>query len=86
MSATTLSAMIERLVAKGEVRRIPNAGDARSYLLELTPQGKATNARNARRLGAELTAVRANLEGDPHEILAAMRMLEAALRGRIAET
>jgi MarR family transcriptional regulator, multiple antibiotic resistance protein MarR len=86
MSATTLSAMIERLVAKGEVRRVPNAEDARSYLLDLTPKGKATNARNGQRLSAELRGVHGELEGDPEEILAAMRVLESALRSRIADS
>jgi DNA-binding MarR family transcriptional regulator len=86
LSATTLSAMIERLVAKGEVRRVPKEGDGRSYLLELTPQGKATNARNAQRFAVELEGLRANLEGDPDEILDAMRVLETALRRRIAES
>jgi DNA-binding MarR family transcriptional regulator len=85
LSATTLSAMIERLVGKGQVRRAANPEDGRSYLLELTPRGKATNARNAARFEVEMAAVRDHLEGDPDQILAAMRALEAALRKRLAE-
>ena len=80
LSATTVSAMIERLVQKGEVRRVRHPADGRSYLLETTEQGKATHARNTERLRAEVRAVRANLAGDADEILAALRLLEDALR------
>src|SRR5258707_878324 len=38
---TTLRDNIQRLVDRGLARRIPNPGDARSYLLELTPAGEA---------------------------------------------
>ena len=85
LSATTVSAMIERLVRKGEVRRVRHPEDGRSYLLETTEQGERTHARNAARLRAEVRAVRENLEGDADEILAAMRVLEAALRKTIDE-
>lgn len=84
MSATTLSAMIERLVRKGQVRRTRHPEDGRSYMLELTPQGRETNRRNARRLAAQVGALRANLEGDPADVLAALDLLEAALRKTIA--
>lgn len=84
MSPTTLSALIERLVRKRQVRRVPHARDGRSYLLELTPQGKATNARNAERFQAAMESVRAELEGDPEEILVALRRLESALRKTLA--
>src|SRR4051794_7904117 len=46
LSPTTLSAMIERLVRKKQVRRVRHPDDGRSYVLELTAKGKATNARN----------------------------------------
>ena len=38
---TTLRDNIQRLVDRGLARRIPNPDDARSYLLELTPEGLA---------------------------------------------
>ena len=38
---TTLRDNIRRLVDRGLVRRVPNQADARSYLLELTPDGEA---------------------------------------------
>ena len=38
---TTLRDNIQRLVDRGLARRVPNPDDARSYLLELTPAGRA---------------------------------------------
>src|SRR5690242_19556268 len=38
---TTLRDNIQRLVERDLVRRVPNPDDARSYLLELTPEGLA---------------------------------------------
>jgi DNA-binding MarR family transcriptional regulator len=77
---TTLSAMIDRLVQKGQIRKVPNPEDGRSYVLEPTPRGKATNARNAKRYWQSMHAMLSHLEGDPEEILEAMRRLEQALR------
>ena len=84
MSATTLSAMIERLAQKGQVRRVRHPGDGRSYILELTPRGRETNRRNSRRLAVQLEALRGHLEGDPMDVLAALDQLESALRKTIA--
>ena len=83
ITPTTLSAMIERLVRKKEIRRVRNPQDGRSYLLEPTAKGKATNARNGKRFEATIAQLRANLDGDPEEILEAMRRLEEALRRTI---
>jgi DNA-binding MarR family transcriptional regulator len=80
LSPTTLSAMIDRLVRKKQLRKTRHPEDGRSYVLELTARGKATNARNGERFLEALAQLRANLEGDPDEILAAMRRLEVALR------
>ena len=84
ISATTLSATIDRLVKKGQLRRVPHPDDGRSYLVELTDAGHATNQDCFTRFAAELQAVRANLDGDAEEILAGMRVLEAALRKTLA--
>lgn len=83
MSPTTLSAMIERLVRKRQVRRVRHPEDGRSYVLEPTAQGRATNTRNGKRFLKTIERLRANLDGDPEEILEAMRRLEAALRKTI---
>ncbi len=84
LSPTTLSAMIERLVQKGEVRRTRHPDDGRSYVLEPTAQGKATQAAIARRFGKTIGEVRGHLDGEPEEVLAALRRLEDALRATIA--
>jgi DNA-binding MarR family transcriptional regulator len=86
MAPTTLSATIDRLVRKGQVRRRPNPDDGRSYVLELTAKGKATNARIGVRFEKAIGAVRTNLEGDPADVLAAMRLLEDALRATIDDS
>lgn len=80
LSPTTLSAMIDRLVAKKQVRRVRHPEDGRSYVLEPTAKGKATNARNGKRFQQTLERLREHLDGDPEEVLAAMRSLEVALR------
>ena len=84
LAPTTLSAMIDRLVQKKQVRRVRHPEDGRSYLLELTPKGRETNARNSRRLERSLAALGKNLDRDAEEILEAMRALEAALRATLA--
>jgi DNA-binding MarR family transcriptional regulator len=80
ISPTTVSAMIDRLVRKGEVQRVRHPGDGRSYRLEPTVQGRATHVRNGRRLRKEIDAVAGNLDGDPADVLAALQLLETALR------
>jgi DNA-binding MarR family transcriptional regulator len=84
MAPTTLSATIDRLVRKGQVRRRPNPDDGRSYVLELTAKGKATNARIGTRFEQAIGAVRGNLDGDPADVLEALRRLEDALRATLA--
>jgi DNA-binding MarR family transcriptional regulator len=84
MSATTVSAMVDRLVQKGQIRRVPNPGDGRSYFIELTAAGKTTNVAIGARFRVVMDEVRSNLAGDPDEILDAMGALEDALRKTIA--
>jgi DNA-binding MarR family transcriptional regulator len=85
MKPTTLTTVIERVVKKGFARRLPNPADGRSYLVELTAKGKATNARAAERFDRVMGRLRANLEGDREEILEHMRVLEAAMRKTLSE-
>jgi DNA-binding MarR family transcriptional regulator len=80
ISPTTVSAMVDRLVRKRQLRRVRHPGDGRSYVLEPTAKGKATNARNAQRFERAMRSVREQLDGDPEEILEALRRLEDALR------
>jgi DNA-binding MarR family transcriptional regulator len=85
MAPTTVSTLIDRLVQKKQIRRSRHPEDGRSYLVELTRRGVATNVRNSRRLERCIARLRGNLEGDPEEILAALRLLEEALRRTLAE-
>ncbi len=86
LSPTTVSAMIDRLVRKKQVRRVRHPDDGRSYRLELTGAGVRTNARNGKRLWEAIQRLRGHLEGDPEEILAALRLLEDGLRKLLEET
>jgi len=85
LSPTTLSAIVDRLVRKQELRRVPHEKDGRSYVLELTAKGIRTNQRNSERFVHELSALERHLESTPDEVLDALRRLEAALRGTLAE-
>jgi DNA-binding MarR family transcriptional regulator len=77
ITPTTLSAMIDRLVKKKQVRRVRHPEDGRSYVLE-------PNERNGRRFLQTVDALRTNLDGEPEDVLAAMRLLEDALRKTLA--
>lgn len=85
MAPTTVSTLIDRLVQKQQIRRVRHPEDGRSYLVELTRRGVATNTRNSRRLERCIARLRKHLEGDAEEILAALRLLEEALRRTLAE-
>src|SRR3954453_6493114 len=65
ITPTTLSAMIERLVRKREVRRVRHPEDGLSYIVEPTAKGRATNSRNGRRFLKTLEALVANFEARP---------------------
>jgi len=84
LAPTTLSAMIDRLVQKKQVRRVRHPEDGRSYRLELTARGRETNLRNARRLERLLGELVENLEAEPADVLESMGRLEAALRKTLA--
>jgi DNA-binding MarR family transcriptional regulator len=84
LSPTTLSAMIERLVRKGEVERLRHPADGRSYVLEPTAQGKATQAAIGIRFRKAIGEVRGHLGEDADGVLVALRQFEAALRDTIA--
>jgi DNA-binding MarR family transcriptional regulator len=73
-------------VRKGQVRKVGHPADGRSYVLDPTAKGRATNARNGRRFAAALRRLRAHLDGDPEEILDAMRRLEEAARKTLEKT
>jgi DNA-binding MarR family transcriptional regulator len=86
LSPTTVSAMVDRLVRKKQLRRARHPEDGRSYVLEPTAKGRSTQGAIGKRFAKKLQAVRGNLaEGDAEEILEAMRRFEDALRKTLAE-
>lgn len=86
LSPTTVSAMVDRLVRKKQLRRVRHPEDGRSYVLEPTAKGRATQAAIGKRFAKKMQAVRALLgEEGSEEILEAMRRLEDALRKTLAE-
>jgi DNA-binding MarR family transcriptional regulator len=80
---TTMSDWVRRLERSGKVQRRPNPADARSTLLELTPEGDREWRAGWPALGRVTTAIVAGLGDEPRtrdaldELAAA---LEAALR------
>ena len=84
LSPTTLSAMLKRLVERGQVRRSRHPDDGRSAVLALTARGERTNRRNLERFAITIGRVRSSFGADPEDVLEPMRRLEAALRETLA--
>jgi DNA-binding MarR family transcriptional regulator len=84
LKPTTLTSVLDRLVAKGQVRKRPNPDDGRSYLVEPTARGRATHARISERFLVVAGRLQENLEGDREAILEHMRVLEDAMRRTLA--
>jgi DNA-binding MarR family transcriptional regulator len=81
---TTISRLVARVVDAGLAVRSPNPADGRSYLLELTEEGRAvtrTIAPRVRRLVEELAA-----RADVVEIEAALVSLEETARAIALDT
>jgi MarR family transcriptional regulator, organic hydroperoxide resistance regulator len=75
VSAGGASKLVDRLEAAGYCRRVPNPGDRRSSLLQLTPAGRQTFERASRAVDEELD----RLLGAPLSA-AQIRELAATLR------
>ena len=80
MPPTTLSGHIERLTRKGIVRRVENPADGRSYLLELTDEGKRAHRAGGQGLRRALEALGEHLDRPTDEVLDALEALEEAMR------
>ena len=74
---TSISRYIARLVDAGLAVRAPNPSDSRSYLLELTPEGRAIVRRVAPRIRRIVQVLRAYEDID--DIEAALVRLERAV-------
>jgi DNA-binding MarR family transcriptional regulator len=77
---TTVSDRVRRLVADGDVKRVPNPGDGRSHLLELTKRGDTSWRRGWPALQKTISEISTNLERPVDEVHDALEDLIAALR------
>lgn len=86
MPPTTLSAAIRRLERRGHVRRDPNPGDGRSFLLALTDEGERVVTGAFPAFAAARARVDDELGGRWSEVAAELGKLEDALRAAMART
>lgn len=80
LSPTTVSSLVRRGEARGELVRTENPDDARSALLELTSEGYRLLGLAAPRLLEAIDKIRANLNGRHDQVRVSLRDLDAAIR------
>jgi DNA-binding MarR family transcriptional regulator len=85
MPPTTIRDYVRALVGRGDVRKVPNPGDGRSYLLELTPQGRSRMDSGHPSVRAAYAWLEAQLVRPPDEYLECASELREALREALAE-
>lgn len=83
---TTIRDYIRRLVERGDVRKVPNPADGRSYHLVLTRKGQTVSNRGWPAVVAAYERVTGHLDRPAAEHLAAMRELRHAVKEALAET
>lgn len=86
MPPTTLSGHIERLDRQGVLRRVDNPDDRRSYLLELTEEGKRAWETGSEGLRRAIAALDGRLDRPVDEVLDALESLDAALRATLEDS
>lgn len=79
-SPTTISSLVRRCEARGELVRVDNPEDARSSLLELTPAGYHELGATVPRLLDAIEAIRARLGGKHDSVRDALWELDQSLR------
>jgi DNA-binding MarR family transcriptional regulator len=82
---TTIRDYIRRLADRGDVRKIANPADGRSYHLVLTPKGTRRAGRGWPAVVAAFRRVARNLERPVGDYLVSMRELRLAVKDAIAE-
>lgn len=83
---TTVRDYVRRLVGRGDLRKMPNPADGRSYLLVLTPEGQEIADRGWDAVVAAFDRIAQYLERPPAEHLATARELRAAARAALSES
>jgi DNA-binding MarR family transcriptional regulator len=83
LSPTTISTMVRRCEARGELVRTANPVDARSALLELTPDGYAILSQTVPRLLEAIEGIKSSLHGKHDHVRESLRELDSALRAEM---
>ena len=86
LPATTIRDYVRRLAGRGDVRKVPNPDDGRSYRLVLTAKGQRLAERGWPAVVAAFARVARHLDRPPGEHLAASRDLRRAVKQALAET
>jgi len=84
LTSGAVTALVDRLVQAGLVRRTPHPRDRRSVLLELTSGAAATGAREVGPFAADIEAVAAGLSPGEQAAVAAFLESVAEVAGRHA--
>jgi DNA-binding MarR family transcriptional regulator len=85
MPPTTIRDYVRRLVERGDVRKVANPADGRSYHLVLTAKGKRLADRGWPAVVAAFTRLARHLERPAAAHLASVRELRRALRLALAQ-
>jgi DNA-binding MarR family transcriptional regulator len=78
MPATTVSSYLNRLLARGDISKVRNPADGRSFLVELTPQGNRALHETWLRFEPAQDAVVASLTLPVDQVIETMRRLTEA--------
>jgi DNA-binding MarR family transcriptional regulator len=84
--ATTIRDYVRALVERGDVRKAKNPADGRSYLLELTAQGRRLTERGRPSLERAYAKLEPHLVRPPRDYIDRAVELRAALREALAES
>lgn len=82
---TTIRDYVRRLVQRGDLRRVPNPSDGRSYFLVLTPKGQRVASRGWPAVLAAYGRIARHLERPAAEHLTAARELREAVKQALAD-
>jgi DNA-binding MarR family transcriptional regulator len=85
MPPTTLSSALARAAERGYVERVPNPTDGRSYLVELSEEGRRAWRAGWPALRAALARLEQELAGSLDDVQEAIERLDAAARAALDE-
>jgi DNA-binding MarR family transcriptional regulator len=84
MAPPTVSAWIKRLAERDQIRKLPHPSDRRSYLIELTEEGRSRVSDAVPRFGVALVAVETELGERLDAVWEGGQAFQAALRAALA--